>query len=45
MKTILAGLKGQEAVLPEDRQTAKDHVVDLIRGVEDEPASSIYLTV
>ena len=25
MKTILAGLKGQEAVLPEDRQAAKDH--------------------
>lgn len=25
MKTILTGLKGQEAVLPEDRQAAKDH--------------------
>ena len=25
MKTVLAGLKGQEAVLPEDTQAAKDH--------------------
>lgn len=45
MKAILAGLKRQEAVLPGDRQTAKDYFVDWITAVEDKPASSIFLTV